>query len=202
MTGEVSNGAVARVLFKEINDGDIRKFKAESNNEPTDGGGARDLRFGSYPQMKPMFEILFPSTVVRERRRKGTTVQLNILKGTFKWFDLSGVLHSMDASFEPPTTARPSEGRITKVHTYGCFDPARVPQGGEEDRIFLLLVQNDNDPAVWPHFAKETSLRGPGWDESVASRILGCMAAQRAAGQAVIGYFDLVSGESYCNGKR
>jgi hypothetical protein len=36
--------AAARILYKEIVEGDLRKFRAESNDAAT-GGGARDLRF-------------------------------------------------------------------------------------------------------------------------------------------------------------
>jgi hypothetical protein len=197
-----SNGKqVARILYKEIVEGDLRKIRAKSNDADT-GGGARDFRFGSYKQLMPVIKLMFPAIVKENRKRDGVVSQLDVFKGTFYWQKtVGGMAHSKDSFFEPPTDVRPSEGRIARVHEYGCFDTSLIPKGGVGNRVILLLIQN-YDGEVWPHFAEEQSLRTPGaWDQSVASELLKCMDATRAEGRAVIGFRDFAAKSSYCNGK-
>ena len=45
MADNSSRQPVARILYREITEGDLRKVLAKSNDSDT-GGGARDLRFG------------------------------------------------------------------------------------------------------------------------------------------------------------
>ena len=58
---------VVRVLFRTIDEGDLRKMDAVSNDAPT-GGGARDLRFS------PVRQILavLPANVSRSCAEKAT----------------------------------------------------------------------------------------------------------------------------------
>lgn len=197
-----SNGKqVARILYKEIVEGDLRKILAQSNDADT-GGGARDFRFGSYKQLMGVIKLMFPDTVKENRKRDGVVSQIDVFKGTFYWQKTSGgQVHSKESFFEPPTDVRPSEGRIARVHEYGCFDTSLIPKGGAGNRVILLLIQN-YDGEVWPHFAEEQSLRTPGdWDAVVANELLKCMDATRAGGRAVIGFRDFAAKSSYCNGK-
>lgn len=192
---------VARILYKEIVEGDLRKILAKSNDSDT-GGGARDFRFGSYNQLLPVIKQMFPYLVKVDRKRDSVVSQIDVFKGTFHWKNTAaGTVSAKDSFFEPPTDVRPSEGRIARVHEYGCFDTSLIPKGGEGNRIILLLIQNC-DGEVWPHFAEEQSLRTPGvWDTVVAQELLKCIDAERAEGHAVIGFRDFAASTSYCNGK-
>jgi len=192
---------VARILYKEIIEGDLRKIEARSNDSDS-GGGARDFRFGSYEQLLPVISQMFPS-VVRENRKRGNTVsQIDVFGGEFHWQDAQDGPVSVKASFfEPPTDVRPSEGRIARVHEYPCFDTSRIPKSSLDNRVLLLLVQR-KDGTVWPHFVEEKSLRTPGeWDLTVANEIIKCLEARRPEGRAVIGFRDFAASLSYCNGK-
>jgi len=190
---------VARILYKEIFAGDLRKIEAKSNDSDT-GGGARDFRFGSYKQLTKVIKIMFPQVVQEIRKRDGVSKQIDVYKGQFHWKQ-KGANVSKDSFFEPPTDARGSEGRIARVHEYPCFDAKLIPKAGEGNRVLLMLIQR-NDGSVWPHFASESSLRSKGiWDTSVAKALIECLDAQRPEGRAVIGYRDFTTAESYCNGK-
>lgn len=193
-------GQVARILYKEIVPGDLRKILAESNDSDT-GGGARDFRFGSYNTLLPVIEQMFPNKVKESRKRDGVTEQIDVFQGEFFWHNDSGQVERKESFFEPPTDARPSEGRIARVHEYGCFDTSRMPEGGQGNRVLLLLIQL-HDGSVWPYYAEEETLRIKGkWDPVVANELLGCLDAKRASNRAVIGYRDFTNEGRYCNGK-
>ncbi|QQX83752.1 hypothetical protein JJQ59_15225 [Cupriavidus necator] len=192
-------GNVARILYKELVEGDLRKLQAKSNDADT-GGGARDFRFGSYKTLLPVIMQMFPQTVKESRKRGGTVVQIDVFKGAFSWKDAMGQVRSKEAYFEPPTDVRPSEGRVARVHEHPCFDASKV-KIGVGNRVLLLLIQLD-DGSVWPHYAEEQSLRTPNaWHPVVAKELLDCLDAERPLNQAVIGYRDFTNAGRYCNGK-
>ena len=196
----VSNrGGVARILYKEIVPGDLRKIQAESNDSET-GGGARDFRFGSYKTLLPVIREMFPETL-NERRRRAGRDSAEVFKGKFYWENARGGVEWQDSYFESPTDARPSEGRIRRIHQYVCFDTSNIPQGGLGNRVLVLFIQLE-DSSVWPYFAEERTLRQKGmWDSAVATEILACIDAERGANRAVIGFKDFIDGTRYCNGK-
>lgn len=198
--GSSANGQVARILYKEIVEGDKKKILAESNIADT-GGGARDFRFGSFSQLTSVIRHMFPQTAQEQRKRNGIVTTIDVFKGKFHWYGSSNNLLSKDSFFEPPTDARPSEGRIVRVHEYPCFDTNLIPKGGAGNRVLVLLIQLEDD-TVWPYFAEERSLRTKGaWDAVVANEIVQCLDAKRAQGRAVIGYRDFTNKQRYCNGK-
>ena len=195
-----SAGQVARILYKEIVPGDLRKILAQSNDSNT-GGGARDFRFGSYGTLLPVIKQMFPKKAKENRKRNGTVVQIDVFQGEFCWKKGNGQIVRKNSFFEPPTDVRPSEGRIARVHEYGCFDTSLVPSGGKGNRVLLLLIQL-NDGSVWPHYAEEKTLRVKGaWDPVVAQELLECIDAKRPSNRAVIGYTDFTNSGRYCNGK-
>ena len=53
-----SMSEVQLVIYKKIVDGDLRKFAATSNDQPT-GGGARDLRFSPAKEFMGAFKNYF-----------------------------------------------------------------------------------------------------------------------------------------------
>ncbi|HBO2552523.1 TPA: hypothetical protein VDV84_001425 [Pseudomonas aeruginosa] len=198
----MANGAghVARILYKEIVPGDLRKILAQSNDSDT-GGGARDFRFGSFKTLLPVITEMFPKKTKENRKRDGVVEEIDVFQGEFFWHDVSGQVMRKDSFFETPTDVRPSEGRIARVHEYGCFDTSLVPRGGVGNRILLLLIQL-SDGSVWPYYVEEKTLRIEGkWDPVVAAELLGCLDAKRAANRAVIGYRDFTNAGKYCNGK-
>jgi hypothetical protein len=192
-------GQVARILYKELVEGDLRKLEAKSNDSDT-GGGARDFRFGAYKTLLPVIKQMFPQTVKESRKRGGQMVQIDVFKGVFSWANANGSVQNKEAYFEPPTDVRPSEGRIARVHEYPCFDASHV-RIGAGNRVLLLLIQL-HDGSVWPHYAEEKSLRTPNaWHPVVAKELLDCLDAVRPVNQAVIGYRDFTNAGRYCNGK-
>ncbi|WP_186175789.1 hypothetical protein [Vibrio jasicida] len=195
-----SNNQVARILFKEIVPGDLRKIHAQSNDTPS-GGGARDFRFGAFSRLQPAIAKMFPFLEQEERRRGGRREVIDVFKGHFCWNDSYGNVQTKESFFEPPTDARPSEGRIVRVHEYGCFDTSLMPHGGVGNRVLLLLIQLSDD-SVWPYYAEERTLRAAGyWDPLVANVLLACLDAHRPVGHAAIGFKDFITGDCYCNGK-
>lgn len=191
--------SVSRILFKEIVDGDVRKIHADSNDSDT-GGGARDFRFGSYADLQHIFQSMFPYPVQEPRRRSGVVGPVTIYSGRFYWEDpISGEVHNQVSYFEPPTDARPQEGRITKIHEHPCLSTVRMPISSVNNRVFLLLTQMD-DGTVWPSYVEERTLRSVGtWASEITTKMLNCIDAPRRANQSVIGYYDFTTNDRYCN---
>lgn len=191
---------VARILFKEFSDGDRRKIIAQSNDSAT-GGGARDLRFGSFDSVFPVVEKMFPTQTRQSRKRNGIVQEISLFKGVFYWRGTTGATESKDVFFEPPTDARATEGRITRVHEYGCFDLDRLPSTNASSRLLVMLIQL-MDGTVWPYYVDEASIRTPGlWNPIVAAKVIACLDARRPEGVAAIGSYDFTNGATYCNGK-
>lgn len=201
MSDNSMSSSVHRILFKEIVPGDLRKIEAQSNDSPT-GGGARDFRFGSYDNLVPVIQQMFPDSVVEERKRNGSLQQIQIHMGRFYWVDShTGSVTSAPSYFESPTDVRPSEGRIARVHEYPCFDTSLIPRGGAGNRVVLLFIQL-SDGTVWPYFTEEKALRTPGlWHVSVADVVIQCLDAHRPPNHSAIGFYDFVNGTRYCNGR-
>lgn len=192
-------GQVARILYKELVEGDLRKLQAKANDSDT-GGGARDFRFRSFDTLLPVIKHMFPQIVQETRRRNKRSVQIDIFKGVFSWYDAQQNVVHKEAYMEPPTSARPGEGRIARIHEYHCFDASKV-KIGVGNRVLLLLIQL-NDGSVWPYYAEEKSLRTAGnWHPVVAKELLDCLDAERPANQAVLGFRDFTNAGRYCNGK-
>lgn len=182
----------ARVLYREIVEGDFRKFDAKSNDSDS-GGGARDLRFRPYDKLKDTVELMFPQTVT-ERTGKRT---IQVRKGLFQWLDASNNAQSKDAFFYPPTDSRPGEWRLARVHEHPCFTSKMPPTG--QGRILVLLTQLA-DGSVWPSFATEQDLQtNKQWNPAVAKALLDCLNAPRAANKVATGFCDFQTKTNYCN---
>lgn len=193
---EAASQQVARLVFKEILDGDRKKFLAKSNRDAEAGGGARDIRFGSVDEVQDTLHQLFPE--IEAKTNKAGNAQF---KGTFYWIDKNGKRQQEPAFLKPPYLKR-NEFRIAKVHKYACFQERPIPESGEGNRVLLLLIQR-TDGTVWPHFVEERSLRTPGaWDESVSRPILECLDAKRPSSIAAMGFIDLSTSKRFCNGKQ
>lgn len=191
--GSGQAGDIARIVFRQILSGDRLKFVAQSNLSPS-GGGARDLRFRSWDEMGGQLRRLFPGERVERRRRMGEEVALRVYVGRFHWIDEDGETVSRASVLEPPTDARPNEGRVTRVHEFACFT-IRPPKPGS-GRLMALLVQRDND-TVWPFVVTERSLEHDGWDRRVADFLLSALNRPRRRGRAAYGFVDFESGERF-----
>ncbi|WP_117161411.1 hypothetical protein [Paraliobacillus sp. X-1268] len=172
---------VKRIIFKEILDGDRKKFDARSNDTQS-GGGARDLRFSPYSSFQPVFEGMFPHI-----NEKG------VASGQFHWYENEQEV-SKSAFFHPPTGSRGNEGRIANIDKF--LPKERIPSVNE-GTVFLLLIQ-DNNGKVWPSFATETSLLND-WHEGVKDMILSCHSSKRRANSATTGFVDFEQGGGFCN---
>ena len=200
----MSGDKVIRLLYKEISGGDIKKFAAESNKDEKVGGGARDLRFGGFDELKDFLEKMFTDRNEVNRKRGGKTVRLKQLSTDFHWIDGGGKTQTKTAYVEPPTTARSNEWRLTRVDTFPCFHDEDI-QEIPGDRLFLLIVQRENGQ-VWPHFARESELSIPpgqpnAWHPEIANPIISCGNAKRPKNMIVMGFVDYTQLKGYCNGK-
>lgn len=191
---------VLRLLYKEINDGDRKKFRADSNFDKDEGGGARDLRFSGFVELGPFLGLMFPGRKAVKRKRQGVSTSVDQLSAALHWLDDAGVHNQKEAYFEPPTDTRENEWRLTKVHTFGCFRDNVIPQAKPDKKIILLLVQNVQGQ-VWPHFAEEDDLRGGVWHSVIAGPVVDCMDAKRRADGVVLGFVDYTNSKRYCNGR-
>lgn len=186
-----ANRIPARVLYREIVEGDFRKFEAKSNDSDS-GGGARDLRFRGYKQLKPTIDLMFPKSITETTGKR--TIQVR--QGDFQWQDANGNFHAKDAFFYPPTDSRPDEWRLARVHNYPCFTKKPPTNMG---RIIVLLTQLA-DGSVWPSFATEQDLQtNPQWIPAVSKALLDCLHAPRASNKVATGFYDFQSGTKYCN---
>ncbi len=168
------------VIYKEILKGDFRKFRAESNDSHT-GGGARDLRFNPGEIFEPIFLRMFDLD------------QSNgIMTGEFHWNGIA----STTAEVYPPTTARPGEIRLSKVHQ--CFPESIIPNDSK-DNILLIILNSNNE--VWPCFTTRQSLRDDDWHPFIREAILAGLGASRKKGVAANGFIDFEKGGSFTNGK-
>lgn len=195
---------VIRLLYKEISGGDIKKFAAESNEDKGAGGGARDLRFGGFDELKDFLGKMFPGRNEVKRKRKGEPAKLEQFSADFHWVDGEGNLHTKTAYVEPPTSARPNEWRLTRVDTFPCFREEGLDEIAG-DRLFLLIVQME-DGAVWPYLRRESELLVPqgqpgAWHPDIANPIISCANAKRPKNVIVMGFNDYTQLKGYCNGK-
>lgn len=173
-----------RMFWKEILPGDLLKLRAESNVSPS-GGGARDLRFPDRP-FRPLLSRMFPNP--------GRSGRQDILVGTLVSEDPSGKQVQFEVEYWPPTDARPTEGRLARIHS---LPPLQGPPDPGESRLVLMLVQ-DESGAVRAHYATEQELGSGRWHSDVARPILRCL-GQTREGRAAVGYIDFKSGDEYCH---
>lgn len=182
-------GDVARIVFREILDGDRLKFIARSNVSDT-GGGARDLRFRGWDVLEGVLRQLFPKTRI-EKRRRSSADELEIYVGCFHWLR-NGSQVSQEAILEPPTDARPNEARMTRVHEFSCFT-IKAPEEGS-GRLLVLFIQK-LDGTVWPFVVTERSLEHEDWNPRVAEFLLSALNTNRRRGNAAYGFIDFITGE-------
>jgi hypothetical protein len=198
----VSSSGLRRIVFKRILDGDVRKLRAESNDRPNEGGGARDFRFNPWTTFEPVFARMFPKIDTRTSKRGKSgarqDVDVDVRVGDLHWWDAdSNQPKSHEIEIWPPTAARNFEGRISQVHKLPPFDPSKLPSPTDGE-VFLLLWEDAN--GVWGCWATESSLKQDDWNQQMAKLMLGALdearrrEAESKAGtpQNVRGFIDFV----------
>lgn len=185
---------VRRILFKEITAADVRKFRAESNDAAT-GGGARDLRL-PYSEFDSIIQTMFPRSRSVTRRRNGVPTEVNVRVGDVTYMAQDSdepVDVTVEMTWEPPTDARPREGRLPRVH-----EKLTLPEEGY-GRVFFMLVQDENN-RIGAHYAYEDDLRAGAWRTEVATPILKCLDDPDRKKKSVQGYLDYTTNHHFCHG--
>src|SRR4051794_21215372 len=127
-----------RLLFKSIEEGDRLKLEAKSNLDPSAGGGARDIRLPHRP-FEPATAKMFPTVVQEMRSRDKQRQPVDLRQAVLVWADGNGQEQVMHIVYEPPTSARPSEGRITRVHEIPPLAPQYLPPRTDGLPVVLFI---------------------------------------------------------------
>lgn len=177
----MSGTNVKRIIFREVMAGDLRKFTATAAPSGT-GGGARDLRFRPFSKFDGVFARTLPGRQIVERTREGSRDDIEIYTGTANVVRSNNTSSKKQISFEPPTTARPDEGRLARVHDLNLD----VPQN--EGRLLILIIQDANDELIMTFFSEKDLASGQ-WHVAVIAFFKEVF-AQPATNNASQGYID------------
>jgi len=191
-----------RVVFKSIEPGDLLKLDARSNISQS-GGGARDFRFPFQP-FQPVMPKLFP-TVVQEMRSRNKVRQLiDIREATLVWIDGNGQMQQKQIRYEPPTDARPSEGRIPRVHQIPPLAVGNLPPK-VESQPFVLFVEESGGQRLGVHYVSHYALLNakPAWHPMLKNTILEALdkrkARKKKTEDSASGWVDFTNGRTYAH---
>ncbi|MFH9069693.1 hypothetical protein [Streptomyces alboflavus] len=191
--GPLREAGILRVIYKQLSPGDLRKLRAKSNDAQT-GGGARDFRL-PYRAFDPVMRKLLPQTRQEERRRNGARTTVDFHWGPVKFGTRGKEIEVVNLDWESPTDARPTEGRISRIHTHFNL-PKEDPEFGA---VLFLIMQHETE--VRAHYAYERDLRDGKWNSELTQHILACMDnPNRRARSLAQGFIDCVEGLKYCHG--
>ena len=155
----MASANVKRIIFREVMEGDLRKFTATSADADT-GGGARDFRFTPFNEFDGVFARALPGRAKVQRVRKGTRTVVTLYTANASIPRKNGTTAIRALRFEPPTTARGSEGRLAQLSKFGLEPP-------EGEGRFLLLIIEDESGNVIVTFYSEHDLAGGKWHSTV-----------------------------------
>lgn len=172
---------VKRIIFREVMPGDLKKFTATAAPSGT-GGGARDLRFRPFDKFDGVFARTLPGREKVERRREGEREEIEIYTANANVVRSDNTSFKKQISFEPPTTARPDEGRLARVHDLNLD----VPE--DEGRLLILIIQDANDELIITFFS-EKDLESGKWHPAVNEFFKEVFATPKRA-SATQGYID------------
>lgn len=180
-----------RFVYREVLPGDKLKFAANSARA-TSGGGARDFRFSPYDSFEGIFEKMLTGRKTVGRSRNGVQTPEVILTSTVQVSQPKSKWVEKAIEFEPPTTARVNEGRLTRLSSYGLVVPS-----GNTGRILLILFQT-GDQKLWLSFATEAELKTGVWEQTLTKILQDCLAEKRPAKHAAQGFHDFILGSGFC----
>jgi len=137
------------VFFQEVLPGDIKKQQAQSNITQS-GGGARDLRMPN--KFGTKIASMFPNS----------TKTAGVKEGTVRWASTSGEEESRTAELWRPTSVRPRETRIARIHEIDGWvvDATEYEADRGKDQKWFYLLVKDADGNVWARLIKEKNLDG------------------------------------------
>lgn len=150
---------VKRIIFREVMEGDLRKFTATSADADT-GGGARDFRFTPFNKFDGVFARALPGRVNELRSRSSVRTSVTLYTAIVSVPRKNGTAATKELRFEPPTTARDGEGRLAQLSKFGLEPPTN------EGR-FLLLIIEDASGQVIVTFYSEQDLASGNWHPAV-----------------------------------
>ncbi len=175
------------VYFREVLMGDVRKLKAESNQVPSAGGGARDLRVRPVGTFDEPMRQMFPNA----------SGEPGVHTGTIYWLDSAGGTRSATVEYWRPTDVRPGESRIARINKLRCWaidEQEYIRDVANNNSWFFLLVLDD-DGCVWARFVKEQTI--PSMHRILRDffnkRINKCRSKHRT----ICGAIDLSTGKEY-----
>jgi hypothetical protein len=189
-----------RVVFKSIEQGDLLKLDARSNISQS-GGGARDFRFPFRP-FQAVMPKLFPTIVQVMRSRNKVRQPIDIRQATLVWIDENGQTQQMQINYEPPTDARPSEGRIPRVHQIPPLAVANLPPP-VEGQPFVLFVEEAGQ-RLGVHYVSHYALLNakPPWHPLLKNTIVDALVKQQARNKpndSASGWVDFTTGRTYAH---
>lgn len=201
----VDGASVKRFVFKELKQGDLKKFVAASATSGN-GGGARDQRFSPYREFDVVFAAMFPEHEpvtrkmrdgsVRESTLYSAPVAVHIADTGIESTDKRVVQHGTEKlvvqtlKYWPPTARRPNEGRLGQVSKLQLNPPTK------EGRVFLLLFDDSTPISPRLAFVTESAVQTFKWEKSINDFFSGVLATPERDG-TVMGYGDLVNNTSY-----
>lgn len=174
---------VKRFVFKELVEGDFRKFIAQSNDTDS-GGGARDLRY------KPQ-KVFYPFLKKMMNKKNSD----NTLEDIFHW-RIDGKEITTNFKVHPPTKSRRNEIRIAQVNK--CI-PEKVVPSEHKNTIFLIVQLSDN--SLWPYFVTLESIKNDDWDPIVKHVIVSAYTTEKRDSVTATGFYDYETKEEYHYGK-
>ena len=185
----VTPGIPLLILCLQMTEGRINSIRNTAASAGT-GGGARDLRVGSYEVVRPFVRRLLLGVDVSHADPGG------VIESRFTWGD--GTMEH-DIEFHPPTATRSAEGRFSRVYSWQPLRdlPVAVQTGGNPKDWAVLFVRDDNG-LLWVRYASLGGLR------LCVSPVKDCIPDWLDKGQqsssAAVGYIDLTAGfRSWCN---
>lgn len=201
-------GTLRRFVFKELKDGDLRKFQAASNNAAS-GGGARDQRYSPYAEFDKVFSHMFSGRSQKSRKMRDGSSKISTIydADVSVHLDDTGIdpantklnivvengenLAVMNMKYWPPTNGRGFEGRLAQVNKLQLNPPSN------EGRVFLMLIEDSSLSAIRLAFLTEHAvLNTQGWHPEIA-KFFKTIFEKPEADSAVMGYRDLVLNQSF-----
>jgi hypothetical protein len=172
------------LFFKQVMEGDIKKFRAESNLAPT-GGGARDLRVSPVELFQPALQQMFSQP----------GPELSVTQGPVAWRTKTGGVEYTTIELWPPTNARGRELRISKFYDVGGWDVSEARFAREikaGNRCFYVL-EMDRAGVVWARILWEKDLNK---EQAEVVSFVRQQISDTPTRQAVRGVIDLLTGET------